>query len=309
VNRVAALDCGTNSLRLLIADIDEDGTLTDVTRQMRIVRLGQDVDRTGRLAPEALERARAALVEYAEEIGAANVAATRLVATSAVRDAANRADFDRLVRSTIGVTPEVVSGDEEARLSFAGAVSVPAVAEHEDVIVTDIGGGSSELIRGRTRPPAVTGAFSMDVGSVRLTERHFHDDPPTLDQVAAAIVDIEAALDVAATTVDLRPGAMLIGVAGTVTSLAAMVLGLPAYDSARIHGLRVARDRMDAVVDRLLRQAHAERSAIPSLHPGRVDVIAAGAVVLRTIMRRLDAAEIVVSEHDILDGIAASIVA
>ena len=305
--RVAALDCGTNSLRLLIADA-ADGRLVDVTRQMRIVRLGQGVDRTGKLAPEALERTRAALVDYAAEIETAHVDAVRMVATSAVRDAGNREEFEAMVHELVGVRPDVVSGDAEARLSFSGAVSVPAIADRADVLLTDIGGGSTELILGRAETAQVSAAVSMDVGSVRLTERHFADDPPTARQISAVETDVHAALDTASELLPLDTAATLVGVAGTVTTLAGIVLGLPRYDAARIHGARLSTPDLEASIDELLGMSREQRAAIGVLHPGRIDIIAAGAVVLRTIVRRVGAAEIVVSEHDILDGIAMTLV-
>lgn len=304
MTRVAALDCGTNSLRLLIADVEPNGQLRDVRREMRIVRLGQGVDRSGRLASEALERTRVALAEYAKEIEVNDVARVRMVATSAVRDATNRDEFEHVVQSAIGVAPDVVSGEEEARLSFAGAVSVPAIAGHGAVLLTDIGGGSTELILGQAASARVQSAVSMDVGSVRLTERHFASDPPSAGQIAAATADVEAALDGAERLVSLDTGAVLVGVAGTVTTLAGMVLGLDRYESAQIHGASIDAIALDATIEDLLSRTHDERAAIGVLHPGRVDVIAAGAIVLRTIVRRVRARAVVVSEHDILDGIA-----
>ncbi|MCW2528621.1 MAG: Ppx/GppA phosphatase [Pseudonocardiales bacterium] len=308
MTRVAALDCGTNSLRLLITDHSTGAGWVDADRQMRIVRLGQGVDRTGRLAPEALERTRLTLVDYAAAIEAAGVDAIRMVATSAVRDAGNRSEFERLVRDCLGIDPDIVSGEEEARLSFAGAVSVPAVAGHPEVLLTDIGGGSTELILGRTAGAQVQAAFSMNVGSVRLTERHFVDDPPTPAQVTAAEDDVNRAIDEAVAVVPLQTGAALVGVAGTVTTVAAMVLGLDAYDSAAIHGACLAAADLEAGIAGLLAMTHEQRSAVGVIHPGRVDVIAAGAVVLRTLLRRTGASEIVISEHDILDGIALTLV-
>jgi exopolyphosphatase/guanosine-5'-triphosphate,3'-diphosphate pyrophosphatase len=308
VTRVAALDCGTNSLRLLVADHSVSQGWVDVDRRMRIVRLGQGVDRTGQLAPEALERTRLTLVDYAAAIEAAGVEAVRMVATSAVRDAGNRSEFERLVQDCLGIVPHIISGEEEARLSFTGAVSVPAVAGHAEVLLTDIGGGSTELILGRTADAHVDAAFSMNVGSVRLTERHFADDPPTAAQVTAAEADVDRALDEAATVVPLHTGAALVGVAGTVTTLAGMVLGLETYDSAAIHGACLSVIDLEATIAALLAMTREQRSAVGVIHPGRVDVIAAGAVVLRTLVRRTGASGIVISEHDILDGIALTLV-
>ncbi|SDJ00006.1 exopolyphosphatase / guanosine-5'-triphosphate,3'-diphosphate pyrophosphatase [Frankineae bacterium MT45] len=307
--RVAAIDCGTNSVRLLINSIFNDseyGTATrQLAREMRIVRLGQDVDRSGRLAPEAIERTRLALVEYRQLIEYHEVDTVRMVATSATRDAENREDFVAMVQATLGISPEVVSGVEEARLSFSGAVA-GFDSLTGPVIVTDIGGGSTELVRGEATQPALA-AFSMDVGAVRLTERHLHDDPPTPQQVVAAQADVAAALLVAAGSVDLSAGATLVGVAGTVTTLAAMALNLTAYDSAAIHGSKLTRAQVAELTDWLSRATHDERAAVPVIHPGRVDVITAGALILCAVMDAVNAGEIVVSEHDILDGIAASL--
>jgi exopolyphosphatase / guanosine-5'-triphosphate,3'-diphosphate pyrophosphatase len=309
--RVAAVDCGTNSIRLLIADLDPaTGALTDLDRRMRIVRLGQGVDRTGRLAPEALERTFAACREYAGAIAEHAVPPERIrfVATSASRDAENRADFVRGVRDILGAEPVVITGDEEADLSFTGATR-ELRAEHgltPPYLVVDIGGGSTEFVLG---DKAVTAARSVDIGCVRLTERHLLHcgvltDPPTPGAVTAITADIDAALDKAARAVPLDRARTLVGLAGSVTTVAAVALGLPAYDSAAIHHSRIRLEQVRAVTARLLAAGHAERAAIPVIHEGRVDVIAAGALVLLRIMERTGAAEVVVSEHDILDGIA-----
>ncbi|WP_439676268.1 Ppx/GppA phosphatase family protein [Embleya sp. MST-111070] len=302
--RVAAIDCGTNSIRLLVADLDPvGGTLVDLDRRMRIVRLGQGVDRTGRLAPEALERTFAACVDYAEVIRELGAERVRFVATSASRDAENRDDFRDGVRKILGVEPEVISGDEEAALSFVGATRELAGtgAVETPYLVVDLGGGSTEFVLGTDRPEA---ARSVDIGCVRMTERHLRDDPPTPAQVAAAITDIEAALDQVAAVVPLARARTLVGLAGSVTTVAGIALDLPEYDSTTIHHARLTLDQVRTVTARLLASTHAERATIPVLHPGRVDVIAAGALVLRTIMERTGLTEVVVSEHDILDGIA-----
>ncbi|WP_345131940.1 Ppx/GppA phosphatase family protein [Streptomyces mexicanus] len=307
--RVAAIDCGTNSIRLLVADANpETGELVDLDRRMTIVRLGQGVDRTGRLAPEALERTFAACREYAEVIKEHGAERVRFVATSASRDAENREEFVRGVVDILGVEPEVISGDQEAEFSFTGATK--ELAGREDLakpfLVVDIGGGSTEFVVGEEH---VRAARSVDVGCVRMTERHLvHDgvvsDPPTEEEIAAIRADVEAALDLAERTVPLREARTLVGLAGSVTSVSAIAQGLPEYDSARIHHSRVSHDRVRDITRRLLHSTHAERAAIPSLHPGRVDVIGAGALVLLAIMERIGAEEVVVSEHDILDGIA-----
>lgn len=302
--RVAAIDCGTNSVRLLIADVGS--ALRDVDRRMEIVRLGEGVDRTGRLSEAALARTMSALETYARRIDDLGASAVRMVATSATREAANAGEFVGGVRRLLGITPEVVSGDEEARLSFAGAThdlpgDVPA-----PYLVADIGGGSTELVLGAAD---VAAASSVDVGCVRLTERHFTSDPPGAAAAAAARADIEAALDDAARLVPLGEAASLVGLAGSVTTVGGIHLGLPRYDAAAIHHSRVPADAVRAISERLLSSTRAQRAAIPVMHPGRVDVIAAGALVLRCIVDRTDVAEVVVSEHDILDGIAWSLAA
>ncbi|MGN6609412.1 MAG: Ppx/GppA phosphatase family protein [Jatrophihabitans sp.] len=305
-HRAAGIDCGTNSIRLLVADIRDDGALVDVHREMRVVRLGQGVDRTGRLAPEAIERTRAALVDYAALITELGAPPVRMVATSATRDAANRGAFVAMVRDVLGVDPEVITGTEEAALSFAGAVAgLPGV--RGPLLVADIGGGSTELVRGDAAGGAELLAHSMDVGCVRMTERHLHDDPPTAAQVEAVVEDVRSALAAAAKDVPLQDGAALVGVAGTVTTITALALDLPAYDPDRIHGSRISAADVDAVTERLLAMTRAERAALPVMHPGRVDVIGGGALVLRTLVRETGAAEVITSEHDILDGIVLSV--
>lgn len=309
MTRVAAIDCGTNSIRLLVADADPStGELIDLDRRMTIVRLGQGVDRTGRLAPEALERTFAACKEYAAIIKEHGAERVRFVATSASRDAENRDDFVRGVLDILGVEPEVITGDEEAEFSFTGATK--ELTGREDLakpyLVVDIGGGSTEFVVGDDH---VRGARSVDIGCVRMTERHLmHDgvvaDPPTPAQIDAIRADIEATLDLVEQTVPLREARTLVGLAGSVTTVSAIAQDLPAYDPAAIHHSRVPYPRVREITESLLTSTHAERAAIPSMHPGRVDVIGAGALVLLTIMERIGAEEVVVSEHDILDGIA-----
>ncbi len=303
MTRVAAIDCGTNSIRLLVADI-ANGTLRDVHREMRIVRLGEGVDRTGRLGEAALARTREALEQYVATIRGLGAQRIRMAATSATRDASNRSDFLVIVHKLLGVEPEVLTGLQEAELSYTGAVGT-LDGLTPPVLVADIGGGSTELVLGaRGRPLR---AFSMDVGSVRLTERHLHDDPPTPQQVAAAVADVDSALDSAAQQLPLTGAGELVGVAGTVTTLAAIAADLPHYDPAAIHGSRMPAAQVDEITERLLRMTHAERSAIPVLHPGRVDVITAGALVLLTLVQRTGVRVVIASEHDILDGIALSL--
>lgn len=304
MTRVAAIDCGTNSIRLLVADADpRTGELVDLDRRMTIVRLGQGVDKTGRLAPEALDRTFAACREYAGVIKEHGAERVRFVATSASRDAENRDDFVRGVLDILGVEPEVISGDQEAEFSFTGATKELAGSDHlaKPYLVVDIGGGSTEFVVGEDR---VHAARSVDIGCVRLTERHIRTDPPAPAELDAVRADIEAALDLAEETVPIREARTLVGLAGSVTTVAAIALGLDAYDSAAIHHSRVSYDQVSEIAGRMTRSTHDERAAIPVMHPGRVDVIASGALVLLSIMDRTGAGEVVVSEHDILDGIA-----
>jgi exopolyphosphatase/guanosine-5'-triphosphate,3'-diphosphate pyrophosphatase len=324
--RVAAIDCGTNSLRLLVADVEPgSGRLTDVDRRMEIVRLGQGVDSTGRLAPEALERTLRALRGYARIIGDRSAEAVRMVATSATRDAANAADFVRGVSGVLGLEPEVLSGQEEAYLSFVGATAEFSAGSAGPgggpYLVVDIGGGSTEFIVGdsrtaadrtagdRTAGAAGVSAVSVDIGCVRLTERHLHSDPPRPAEISAAATDIDAALDMVAGAIPVSAARTLVGLAGSVTTVAGLALGLAEYDSARIHHARVSAEQVAAQTRKLLSQTRQERAALGVMHPGRVDVIAGGAMVLDQIMRRFGFGEVLASEHDILDGIAWSLAA
>ncbi|WP_344620228.1 Ppx/GppA phosphatase family protein [Dactylosporangium salmoneum] len=299
---MAAIDCGTNSVRLLISDISDDSGMSDVTRQMRIVRLGEGVDQTGRLAPAAIERTRVALAEYAKDIAEAGVDAARMVATSASRDAENAADFRAMVFDTLGFVPEVITGDEEARLSFAGAVR--GLTAEAPFLVVDIGGGSTEFVVGSAE---VDAAISVDIGCVRMTERHLRADPPTPDQVAAAEADITAAVDMALAAVDGTRARTLVGLAGSVTTVAALALGLPEYDPKRIHRSTITAADVAKVTAGLLAESAAKRLEHPVMHPGRADVIGAGALILRIIVERSGADSVIASESDILDGIALSL--
>jgi exopolyphosphatase / guanosine-5'-triphosphate,3'-diphosphate pyrophosphatase len=304
VERVAAVDCGTNSVRLLVTEVpDEDGPPRDLVRRMEIVRLGEGVDRTGRLAPAAIDRTREALAGYAAEIDRLGVRRVRMVATSATRDAANSDEFTAMVAETLGVRPEVVSGDDEARLSFTGAVRGLPPDARPPFLVVDIGGGSTEFVRGTA---AVEAAMSVDVGCVRMTERHLRNDPPSPEQVAAAEADIAAAVDRALAAVD-GDAATLVGLAGSVTTVAGIALGLPAYDPARIHHARIPYHDVAKVAADLLAMRRAQRLELGVMHPGRADVIGAGALILRVAMQRAGADSVVASEHDILDGIAWSL--
>jgi exopolyphosphatase/guanosine-5'-triphosphate,3'-diphosphate pyrophosphatase len=312
--RVAAIDCGTNSIRLLIADIDRsNGTtsLTDVVREMRVVRLGQGVDATGELAPEALERTFAATADYAQLIREHRAEAVRFVATSASRDARNRDVFVDGIRNLLGVEPEVISGDEEAALSFAGASSVLPILDGHEVLVVDLGGGSTEFVLGTAE--GVTAAKSVDIGCVRLTERHLRNDPPTAEQIAAAEADVDAAIARAGQDVPLERATAVVGVAGSITTITAHAMKLPEYSPDAIHGTELPIDTVRAASTDLLEMVRSERAALPYMHPGRVDVIGAGGLVWRRILERMGGLSggrittATASEHDILDGIALSI--
>jgi exopolyphosphatase / guanosine-5'-triphosphate,3'-diphosphate pyrophosphatase len=297
VTRVGAVDCGTNSIRLLVADLDPaTGALTDVLRRMEVVRLGYGVDRTGQIDPEAMRRTLAMAAEYAvqcRELGAEQV---RFVATSASRDASNADEFVTGVREAFdhyGIAPEVVSGDEEAALSFRGATGdLRAAGIPGPYLVVDLGGGSTELVRGLD---TVESARSVDVGCVRLTERHLRSDPPTGTEVAAAVVDVIQTL---------------VGLAGSVTTVTAHALGLASYLPDRIHLAELSSEEALRACAELLAMTRAERAALGFMHPGRVDVIGAGALVWREVVHRLanlGVDRVVTSEHDILDGIALSV--
>ncbi len=299
---IAAIDCGTNTIKLLVGNpVDEP---EGVRRESRMIRLGQGVDATGMLAPEALERAFAAIDEYAAIIADAGVERVRFCATSATRDAGNAAAFTEGVLARLGVAPEVLSGEEEARLAFDGAVRGIGHGVPGPVLVVDIGGGSTELILG---DPAVgpTAAHSMDIGSVRLHERHVRHDPVDAVEIAAIVTDIDAALD--ACPVDPAAAATVIAVAGTNTTIAAGVLDLPHYDRALIHGRELAVADVQRLVGRLLGMSVAERRALPWMHPGRADVIDAGALIVSMVLGRVAVPSVTVAETDILDGIAWSL--
>lgn len=316
MTRVAGVDCGTNSIRLLIADVHtEEGSavprLTDIVREMRVVRLGQGVDATGEFAQDALDRTFEASREYAELIRHHGAGKVRFVATSATRDARNRQVFVDGIREILGVEPEVITGDEEAALSFAGASSVLSFHDADPVLVVDLGGGSTEFVLGNAG--GVIAARSVDVGCVRMTERHLRSDPPTPEQIAAAEADVDAAIREAAQTVPLDRTTAVVGVAGSVTTITAHALDLPEYSAAAIHGTELTLDAARRACTELLEMSRDQRAALPYMHPGRVDVIGAGGLVWRRVLERL--AELtdgrvgtaVTSEHDILDGIALSI--
>lgn len=309
MTRVGAVDCGTNSIRLLVADVDAgSGEVADVLRRMEVVRLGYGVDRTGRIDPAAMQRTLVMAREYAGqclELGAQSV---RFVATSASRDASNADEFVAGVRDAFaayGTMPEVITGDQEASLSFRGATTdLRAQGVPGPYLVVDLGGGSTELVRGHA---GVESARSVDVGCVRLTERHLHSDPPTAAEIAAATADVRAALDEAAQTVSFEGVGSLVGLAGSVTTVTAYALGLSEYDPDRIHLAALTPEEVVTACHALLHLPRAERAALGFMHPGRVDVIGAGALVWSEVVQRLaghGVRRVVASEHDILDGVA-----
>jgi exopolyphosphatase / guanosine-5'-triphosphate,3'-diphosphate pyrophosphatase len=300
--RVGVVDCGTNSIRLLIADI-EGNNFREVTRQMQVVRLGQGVDETNQFHPDALERTFAAVDLYAAEIVRRGVEKIRFCATSATRDATNRNIFIDGVKERLGIEPEVISGDEEARLSFAGATREFNRTDGPFLVV-DIGGGSTEFVLGTD---TVESAISVNIGCVRMSERHFHNDPPTADEVTIARSDIQNAIDIASASVDIKSAKTLVCVAGTATTVAAAALNLPEYDRHAIHLSRISADQVHAVSDRFSTMTRDERAALGYMHPGRVDVITAGSLVLSKIVKATGAKEFVASENDILDGMAWSL--
>ncbi|HEX8781122.1 MAG TPA: Ppx/GppA phosphatase family protein [Nocardioides sp.] len=298
---VAAIDCGTNTIKLLIGDLPDVAV-----RESRMVRLGQGVDATGRLADEALERAFAAIDEYAVLLAEHGVPPDRVrfCATSATRDAANGDVFADGVEQRLGVRPEVVTGEEEARLAYDGAIRNLATPPATPTLVIDVGGGSTELILGDADGPRA--AYSMDVGSVRMTERHLRSDPPTAAELAECVADIESALDEC--PVDPADAAAVVGVAGTVLTVGAGVLDLPSYDPERTDQARIPVEAVHEHVAALARMTTAERLALPWMHPGRADVIHGGALVVSRVLRRTRLPMMTLSEADILDGIAWSLV-
>lgn len=317
MTRVAAIDCGTNSIRLLVADAEpahDGGThLSDVVRLMEVVRLGQGVDRTGEFAPEALQRTLEATERYATLCDEHHVEAVRFVATSATRDARNRDAFIVGVRERLGVEPEVISGLEEASLSFAGAVRILGTDDPGPALVVDIGGGSTELVLGDAAAGIPSASISLDIGCVRMTERHLASDPPSEAEIAAARADIRDALDRGAQQVPLGEVGTLVGVAGSVTTVTAHALRLDRYRPEAIDGARLPVPEVLAACDGLLRMTRADRATLPYMHPGRVDVIGAGALVWSEVVARVTAdagiTHVTTSEHDILDGIALSVLA
>ena len=316
---VAGIDCGTNSIRLKIARVDEHGATDIVPRVLRVVRLGQGVDETHRFSEEAFERTYAAVREFKAILDEHPVDAIRFVATSATRDAENRDEFENTVESILGVRPEVISGTEEADLSFLAASSSveknPAV--QAPYLVVDLGGGSCELVLGgdgtNTPTTKVESAFSMNIGSVRMTERHLHHDPPTDEEVAAAVDDIDAHISEAFETVEAGKANTIIGVSGTVTTMTALAMRLPEYDHSAVDGVRMDFETAFAVDDKFLHMSRAERATYKTIHPGRIDVVGGGALVWNRVLARVSEAarrdhgahidSYVASEHGLPDGL------
>lgn len=302
MTRVAAIDCGTNSIRLLIADIT-GGNFREIYRTMEIVRLGQGVDKNKAFHPDALDRTLKATALFAEEIARRGVERMRFCATSATRDATNRELFIDGVKSLLGVAPEVISGEEEAALSFKGATK-ELRGVGAPYLVIDIGGGSTEFVFGSER---VEFAKSQNIGCVRMSERHFSSIPPQAEEIAGAKADIDEAIKGAAEIVPITEAKTLIAVAGTATTVAAAALGLSTYDRHSIHLSRISAEKTHQVSEMFLSLNRDEIAALGYMHPGRVDVIGAGSLVLSRIMALTGAKEFVASESDILDGMAWSL--
>lgn len=314
MTKYAAIDCGTNSIRLLISDVSEDGKIRDVTRLMEIIRLGEGVDATRRISEAALTRAREALGRYVENLKFEGVSAVRMVATSATRDAENRQDFFDMTAELLGeiqpgAVAEVISGEEEAQLSFRGAVA-DLSSEKEPFCVIDLGGGSTEFIVG-TSEGTIAGAYSARMGCVRLTERLMPSDPPTEQEIAAAREYVAEQMAVVETKVPIAEAKTFVGCAGTFTTLSALAQGLEKYEAEAIHGSVVRFDALRVLLDHLTAQSSATRALNPVIHPGRADVIGGGATAVHGIMqlieRNTSQTEFVISEKDILDGIIAGL--
>ena len=301
MKRVAAIDCGTNSIRLLISDIDTaTNTATDVVREMRIVRLGEGVDKTNAFLPSSLERTFKAVDEYDRLLLKHNVEHVRFVATSATRDAQNKAMFIKGVIDRLRIVPEVIAGVEEAALSFDGATRSLRQKHTAPFLVIDLGGGSTELVIGDKEP---TGAYSMDVGCVRMTERHTPGGNPTKAQEEAIRTDIRNALKVAGTKVDWKKAQTVVGVAGTITTVAAHVLNLKTYDPDVLHGAIITAEQISQTAQDFISLTPIQRGALPYMHEGRIEVITAGSIVLDEVMKGIGAKTLIASERDILDGV------
>jgi len=302
MKRVAAIDCGTNSIRLLISDIDTStNTATDVCREMRIVRLGEGVDKTNAFSPRALERTFKAIDEYEEILLKHKVENLRFVATSATRDAQNKAMFIKGVIDRLRIVPEVIAGTEEAALSFDGATRSLRQKYKAPFLIIDLGGGSTELVIGDQEP---TGAYSMDVGCVRMTERHTPGGNPTKAQEEAIRTDVRNALKEAAKKVDWQKAQTIVGVAGTVTTVAAHVLKLKTYDPEVLHGASISAQQISQTAQDFISLTPSQRATLPYMHEGRIEVITAGSIVLDEVMKAIGAQTLIASERDILDGVA-----
>jgi len=302
MKRVAAIDCGTNSIRLLISDIDTStNTATDVCREMRIVRLGEGVDKTNAFSPRALERTFKAIDEYEEILLKHKVENLRFVATSATRDAQNKAMFIKGVIDRLRIVPEVIAGTEEAALSFDGATRSLRQKHKAPFLIIDLGGGSTELVIGDQEP---TGAYSMDVGCVRMTERHTPGGNPTKAQEEAIRTDVRNALKEASKKVDWQKAQTIVGVAGTVTTVAAHILKLKTYDPEVLHGASISAQQISQTAQDFISLTPSQRAALPYMHEGRIEVITAGSIVLDEVMKAIGAQTLIASERDILDGVA-----
>ena len=303
--KVAAIDCGTNSTRLVIGErSDAPSGLRIIDRRMRITRLGQGVNATKLLAPEAIERTAVVLREYRAAMDDHGIEKVRITATSAARDAANREDFFVVAKEIIGVEPELLSGDDEARLSFRGATAELDPAKGPFLVV-DIGGGSTEFIAGTDQPEA---ALSVDVGCVRITEQELHHDPPRAEELSIALSIIDAYLDdVDREVPDASEARTFVGLAGTITTVAAVEIGLAEYDRDRIHHFELSRAAAEDVFRTLATEGHDARLANPGLEPARADVIVGGCCILVAIFRHWGFDSCLVSEADILDGLAATL--
>ncbi|MFT9008105.1 MAG: Ppx/GppA family phosphatase [Bifidobacterium sp.] len=325
---IAGVDCGTNSIRLMVAEVDARGMHVVMPRMLRIIRLGQGVDRNRRFAEDALQRAYAAVREFADVLGRQHVDGIRFVATSATRDASNRSEFEDAVESILGVRPEVIPGSEEAALSFLGATATlgesqlpgqqSATGQQTDpaYMVVDLGGGSTEIVVGGDGVdiPAQTvrAGFSMNIGSVRMTERHLLSDPPTQTQIERATADIDAHIDEAFTHVPAQDVSTIIGVSGTVTTMSAIAMGCETYDRNAVDGATIGFDSIFEADGRVLRMSREERGALGAIHPGRIDVVGGGALIWTRVLKRVAAAaatrgthidSFLSSEHGLLDGI------
>ena len=302
MKRVAAIDCGTNSIRLLISDIDTStNTATDVCREMRIVRLGEGVDKNNAFSPRALERTFKAIDEYEEILLKHKVENLRFVATSATRDAQNKAMFIKGVIDRLRIVPEVIAGTEEAALSFDGATRSLRQKHKAPFLIIDLGGGSTELVIGDQEP---TGAYSMDVGCVRMTERHTPGGNPTKAQEEAIRTDVRNALKEAGKKVDWQKAQTIVGVAGTVTTVAAHILKLKTYDPEVLHGASISAQQISQTAQDFISLTPSQRAALPYMHEGRIEVITAGSIVLDEVMKAIGAQTLIASERDILDGVA-----